>query len=114
MLVATTDRFEGMKITHYFGMVSGEAIQGTNIIKDMSAMVRDYVGGRSNTYELELRQARMDAVEEMKQHAQRMGANAVIAVQLDHETVGARGSMLMVTATGTAVTLEGQEAHSSS
>lgn len=106
MLIATAERLEGKRIIHYHGLVSGEAIQGTNLIKDGFALIRDYIGGRSNTYELELRQARMDAVEEMKMHAERMGANGVIAVQLDHETVGARGSMLMVTACGTAVTLE--------
>ena len=106
MLVATSERLEGKRVTAYHGMVVGEAIQGTNLFKDGLAMVRDYIGGRSTSYELELRHARVEAIEEMKMHAERMGANAVISVQLDHEAVGARGSMLMVVAAGTAVTIE--------
>ena len=106
MIVATAERLEGKRITAYHGLVVGEAIQGTNLFKDAFALIRDYIGGRSTSYELELRHARVEAVEEMKMHAERLGANGVISVQFDHEAVGARGSMLMVVAAGTAVTIE--------
>ncbi len=108
MLVTTTNTVEGKKITRYFGLVSGEAIMGADIFKDIFASIRNIVGGRSGAYEKELRTAKETAINEMCQAAQVMGANAVIAVDLDYETInpGSSGSMLMVTASGTAVTIE--------
>ncbi|MBU1096354.1 MAG: hypothetical protein CVV23_14855 [Ignavibacteriae bacterium HGW-Ignavibacteriae-2] len=104
MLVTTTNNIEGAKVVKYLGMVSGEAILGANIFKDFFAGIRDIVGGRSAAYEKELRQAKDIAVSEMVEQAQALGGNAVIAVDLDYETIG--GSMLMVSANGTAVVLE--------
>ncbi|AFN73263.1 hypothetical protein MROS_0019 [Melioribacter roseus P3M-2] len=106
MLITTTNTIEGKKIVKYLGIVSGEAIMGANIIKDIFAGIRDIVGGRSATYEKELRNAKDLALNEMAQDAAMMGANAVIAVDLDYETVGQAGSMLMVSASGTAVVVE--------
>jgi uncharacterized protein YbjQ (UPF0145 family) len=108
MLVLTTPSIEGKKITRYFGLVSGEAILGANIFKDLFAGIRDIVGGRSAAYEKELKQAKEIAVEEMKEQARAVNANAVIGVDLDYETiqVGQGGSMLMVSASGTAVAYE--------
>ncbi len=108
MLVLTTPTIEGKKITRYLGLVSGEAILGANIFKDLFAGIRDIVGGRSAAYEKELRQAKDIAVEEMKEQARAMNANAVIGVDLDYETIqiGQGGGMLMVSASGTAVTYE--------
>jgi uncharacterized protein YbjQ (UPF0145 family) len=105
MLITTTNTVEGKKIQKYYGLVSGEAILGANIFKDFFAGIRDIVGGRSAAYEQELRKAKDIALEEMQQQARSMGANAVIGVDLDYETVG-NGSMLMVSASGTAVTIE--------
>lgn len=105
MLVTTTNTVEGKKVQKYYGLVSGEAILGANIFKDFFAGIRDIVGGRSAAYEQELRKAKDIALEEMQQQARAMGANAVIGVDLDYETVG-NGSMLMVSASGTAVTIE--------
>jgi len=105
MLVVTTPSVEGKKIIKHYGLVSGEAILGANIFKDFFAGIRDIVGGRSAAYEEELGKAKNIAVAEMCQQAQQMGANAVVAVDLDFETLG-NGSMLMVCASGTAVTLE--------
>lgn len=105
MLVVTTNTIEGKKITKYIGLVSGEAILGANVFKDLFANIRDIVGGRSAAYEQELGKAKSIALEEMTNQARQLGANAVIAVDLDYETVGS-GSMLMVAATGTAVFLE--------
>lgn len=105
MLVVTTNTIEGKRITRYIGLVSGEAILGANIFKDIFANIRDIVGGRSAAYEQELGKAKSIALDEMTAQARELGANAVIAVDLDFETVGA-GSMLMVAATGTAVVLE--------
>ena len=96
MLLTTTNTIEGKEITQYFGIVSGETIIGANVFKD-------FVGGRAGSYESVLREAKETALKEMSDHAARMGANAVIAVDLDYETVGGSGSMLMVTAAGTAV-----------
>lgn len=101
MLLTTTNTIEGKQIVEYYGIVSGETIIGANIVKDFFAGVRDIVGGRSGAYEGVLRKAKDTALEEMSDLATRMGANAVIAVDLDYETIG--GSMLMVTAAGTAV-----------
>jgi len=106
MLITTTNSIEGKKITQYYGLVSGETIIGANLIKDFFAGITDIVGGRSNAYEQVLKEAKNTAVLEMTQEAQRMGANAIIGVDLDYETLGSGGSMLMVTACGTAVKLE--------
>lgn len=106
MLVTTTPVIEGMRITRYYGIVSGETIIGANVFRDFLAGIRDFVGGRSGAYEEVLRQAKDTAIKEMEEQAARVGANAVIGVDLDYETVGGSGSMLMVTATGTAVTIE--------
>ncbi len=105
MLLTTTNNIEGKKITQYYGIVSGETI-GANVFKDFFAGIRDIVGGRAGSYESVLREAKETALQEMSQQAARMGANAVIAVDLDYETVGGSGSMLMVTAAGTAVRYE--------
>jgi uncharacterized protein YbjQ (UPF0145 family) len=108
MLVITTPNIEGKKIIKYIGLVSGEAIMGANIFKDFFAGIRDIVGGRSAAYEKELRTAKEIAIQEMVQQAQSMGGNAVIGVDLDYETIGGGGgNMLMVSASGTAVFVEG-------
>lgn len=101
MLITTTTSIEGKPVETYFGLVSGEAILGANIFRDIFASIRDIVGGRSAAYENELRRAKEIAVQEMVEQAQRLGANAVIGVDLDYETIGQ--SMLMVSASGTAV-----------
>lgn len=106
MLVTTTPIIEGKRIIHYYGIVSGETIIGANVFRDFLAGIRDFVGGRSGAYEEVLRQAKETAIKEMEEQAVRLGANAVIGVDLDYETVGGSGSMLMVTATGTAVVIE--------
>ena len=106
MLVTTTSVLDGHKVKTYHGIVSGEAILGANVFKDLFAGIRDIVGGRSAAYEKELRTAKATAMEEMIEQAKDYGANAVIGVDLDYETVGTNGSMLMVVATGTAVTSE--------
>lgn len=106
MLVTTTSGLEGRRIVRYLGLVSGEAILGINFAKDIFAGLRDIVGGRSNSYEQELGRTKEIAINEMVQQAQTFGANAVIAVDLDFETVGGNGSMLMVAASGTAIVYE--------
>jgi uncharacterized protein YbjQ (UPF0145 family) len=107
MLVITTHSIEGKKITKYHGLVSGEAILGANIFKDFFAGIRDIVGGRSAAYEKELRKAKDIAINEMIEAASMQGANAVIGVDLDYETIGGgSGNMLMVSANGTAVNVE--------
>lgn len=106
MLVTTTNTVEGKRVVKYIGLVTGETIIGANLFKDIFAGIRDIVGGRSGSYEQVLREAKNRAVSEMQQYAAAMGANAVIGVDLDYETVGSGGSMLMVTASGTAVVLE--------
>lgn len=106
MLLSTTNILDGRKITAYLGLVSGEAILGANIFKDFFAGIRDIVGGRSAAYESELRKAKQIALDEMQAEAQRLGANAVIGVDLDYENLGAQGGMLMVCASGTAVKVE--------
>lgn len=104
MLVLTTPNIEGKKINHYLGLVSGEAILGANVFKDFFAGIRDIVGGRSAAYEKELRKAKEIAIQEMVEEARALGANAVVAVDLDYETIGSgSGNMLMVSASGTAV-----------
>ncbi len=109
MLLTTTPNIEGKKITHYYGIVSGETIIGANMFRDLFAGIRDIVGGRSGAYEEVLRKAKETALQEMSEQAQRLGANAVIGVDLDYETVGGSGSMLMVTTSGTAVFTEDKE-----
>lgn len=106
MLLTTTNTIEGKDITQYFGIVSGETIIGANVFKDFMASIRDIVGGRAGSYEKVLREAKETALQEMSRKATQLGANAVIAVDLDFETIGGNGSMLMVTAAGTAVRLE--------
>jgi uncharacterized protein YbjQ (UPF0145 family) len=103
VLVTTTPSVEGRAITEYKGIVTGEAIMGANIFKDLFAGIRDIVGGRSATYERELRRAREMAMAEVMQSAAELGANAVVGVDIDYETVGTNASMLMVTVSGTAV-----------
>ncbi len=106
MLVTTTDSLEGKRIIKYLGLVTGEAIMGANIFKDFFAGIRDIVGGRASAYEKELQRAKDLAIDEMVEHARSLGANAVIGVDLDYETIGANSSMLMVSANGTAVIIE--------
>jgi uncharacterized protein YbjQ (UPF0145 family) len=108
MIVVTTPTLEGRKITRYIGLVSGDAILGANIFRDLFAGIRDIVGGRSAAYEQELRKAKQIALEEMEEQTQRLGGNAVVGVDLDYETIsmGSGGGMLMVSATGTAVVVE--------
>jgi uncharacterized protein YbjQ (UPF0145 family) len=103
--LTTTPTVEGRPVAAYLGIVTGEAIMGANLFKDLFAGVRDIVGGRSGAYEDELRKARAIALEELGMTAAQLGADAVIGVDLDYETVGQNGSMLMVTASGTAVKL---------
>jgi uncharacterized protein YbjQ (UPF0145 family) len=106
MIVTTTHSIDGKRITRYLGIVTGEAILGANIFKDFFAGIRDIVGGRSAAYEAELRKARTIALDELEAAARDLGANAVIGIDLDYETVGNQGGMLMVSASGTAVVAE--------
>ena len=103
MIVTTTPTIEGYPIKEYKGLVTGETIIGANFVNDFFAGIRDIVGGRSSSYESVLREAKDIALKEMQERAQMMGANAVVGVDLDYEALGANGSMLMVTASGTAV-----------
>jgi uncharacterized protein YbjQ (UPF0145 family) len=103
MILSTTPTLEGHPIREYRGIVTGEAILGANVFKDLFAGIRDIVGGRSGVYERELGAARKLALDELANEARKLGANAVVAIDLDYEVVGANGSMLMVTASGTAV-----------
>lgn len=105
MIHSTTPTIQGKEIKEYHGLVTGEAILGANIFKDIFASIRDIVGGRSAAYEQELKKARSIAVEEMTQQAVDLGANAIVGIDIDYETVGAQGGMLMVAVSGTAVTL---------
>ena len=107
MLVVTTPSIEGKRIVRYIGLVTGEAILGANIFKDMFASIRDIVGGRSASYEEELGRARHIALQEMMEQARALGGNAIVAVDLDYETISpGSGNMLMVSASGTAVVVE--------
>ncbi|MDT7831372.1 YbjQ family protein [Flavobacteriaceae bacterium S356] len=103
MLLTTTNGIDGKPVKDYLGIVTGETIIGANIFKDFFAGIRDIVGGRSGSYEKVLREAKDTALKEMQDQAMRLGADAVIGIDLDYETVGAHGGMLMVTASGTAV-----------
>ena len=106
MLVTTTPSVEGKRITKYCGIVTGEAILGANIFRDFLAGVRDIVGGRSASYEKELNQAREIAMREIEEEAAKIGANAVVGIDIDYEVVGQGSSMLMVSVSGTAVLVE--------
>ena len=108
MLIVTTPSVEGRRIARHLGLVTGDAILGANIFRDLFAGIRDVVGGRSAAYERELREAKRIALEEMSAQARELGANAVVGVDLDFETIsmGRGGGMLMVSASGTAVALE--------
>ena len=105
VIVTTTPSIEGRRIAAYHGVVTGEAILGANVFRDMFAGLRDIVGGRSGAYEKSLREARETALAEMEEEAARRGANAVVGVDLDYEVLGQNGEMLMVSASGTAVTV---------
>ncbi|WP_071433535.1 putative heavy metal-binding protein [Angelakisella massiliensis] len=106
MIVTTTPSIEGKKITDYKGIVFGEVISGVDVIKDFTAGLSNFFGGRSSTYEDELMRARETALHELEQRASSMGANAVVGVDVDYEVLGANNGMLMVTASGTAVVVE--------
>jgi uncharacterized protein YbjQ (UPF0145 family) len=103
MILTTTPSIEGKTIREYRGIVTGEAILGANLFRDLMASVRDIVGGRSAAYEKELGEARRVAFEDLQAEALRIGANAVVGIDLDYEVVGQNGSMLMVSVSGTAV-----------
>ncbi|GEO16765.1 heavy metal-binding domain-containing protein [Microvirga aerophila] len=106
MIITTTPTVEGRRIASYRGIVSGEAILGANVFRDFFASIRDVVGGRSGSYERVLRDGRDTALREMIDEAERLGAHAIVGVQLDYGALGANEGMMMVTANGTAVTLE--------
>ena len=105
MMLSTTNTIEGSPVKDYLGIVTGETIIGANIFKDFFASIRDIVGGRSSSYEKVLREAKDTALKEMTENASKLGAIANIGIDLDYETVGKNGGMLMVTASGTAVKL---------
>ena len=105
MILSTTPTIEGHTIREYKGVVTGETIIGANFVKDFFAGIRDIVGGRSASYEKVLREAKDSALMEMMERAHMMGANAIVGIDLDYETIGANGSMLMVAASGTAVVI---------
>lgn len=106
MLLTTTPVIEGKRITHYYGIVAGEAVLGANVLKDLFAGIRDFIGGRSATYEKELQRAREIALEELQENAHKLGANAVIGIEIDYEVLGKENGMLMVSVSGTAVFVE--------
>ncbi|PJA32415.1 MAG: hypothetical protein CO187_04105 [Zetaproteobacteria bacterium CG_4_9_14_3_um_filter_53_7] len=105
MLLSTTPTIEGKPISDYKGVVVGEAILGANIFRDMFAGIRDIVGGRSGAYEKEMAKARTIAFAEMQTRASELGANAIVGIDIDYEVIGKDGSMMMVSVSGTAVTL---------
>lgn len=105
MIITTTPTVEGRQIREYQGVVFGEVIAGINFVKDFFASVRNVVGGRAASYEAELQQARSSAMREMEENARRIGADAVVGVDIDYEVLGPNGNMIMVTASGTAVKL---------
>ncbi len=105
MILSTTPHIEGYSIREYKGIVTGETIIGANLLKDFMAGIRDIVGGRSSSYEKVLRQAKETAMNEMMQRAQAMGANAIVGIDIDYETIGKDNSMLMVATSGTAVVI---------
>lgn len=103
MIITTTNSIEGKRIVDYKGIVSGEVIVGINVIKDMFASVRNFIGGRSKGYEEELIKARDNAMRELEERAERLGANAIVGVDIDYQVLGADNGMMMVIASGTAV-----------
>ncbi len=103
MVVSTTPTLEGRPVRDYLGVVTGEVIVGANLFRDMFASITDLVGGRSGQYEKVLGRARHEAIDQMTEQARALGANAVIAVDIDYEVLGQNGSMLMVSVSGTAV-----------
>ncbi len=103
MILTTTPSIEGKSIDTYLGVITGEAVMGANIFKDLFAGIRDIVGGRSAAYEKELRKARSIALEEIGAEAEKLGANAVVGIDIDYEVLGEKGGMLMVSVSGTAV-----------
>ena len=105
MILSTTNNIDGKPVKDYLGIVTGETIIGANIVKDVFASIRDIVGGRAGSNERVHRQAKNTALKEMTENAEKLNADAVIGIDLDYETVGNRGGMLMVTASGTAVKL---------
>ena len=106
MIVTTTQHIENARIVRYLGVITGEAILGANIFRDMFAAVRDIVGGRSASYERELGKAREIALAELEDWAEELGANAIVGVDIDYESFGQTNGMMMVSATGTAVLIE--------
>lgn len=105
MILTTTPKIEGYPIREYKGIVTGETIIGANLLKDFMAGIRDIVGGRSSSYERVLRQAKDTSMQEMAERAQALGANAIIGIDIDYETIGKDNSMLMVATSGTAVVI---------
>ena len=105
LLMTTTPTVEGHPVQHYLGVVTAETIIGANVFRDFMASVRDFFGGRSNSYEEVLREAKQTALAELSDRAAAMGANAVVGIDMDYETVGDSGSMLMVVCSGTAVVI---------
>jgi len=105
MILSTTPTIEGRPIREYKGVVTGETIIGANMFKDLFAGIRDIVGGRAGAYEKVLREGKETSLNEMMERAQAMGANAVVGIDIDYETIGANGSMLMVATSGTAVVI---------
>ena len=106
MILTTTPQIEGHTIREYKGIVTGETIIGANFVKDFFAGIRDIVGGRSGSYEKVLIEAKETSMKEMTERAQRLGANAIVGIDIDYETVGQNGSMLMVATSGTAVVID--------
>lgn len=106
MLLSTTPTIEGRRIREYKGVVTGEAILGANVFRDFMAGIRDIVGGRAGAYEKVLKDARDTALEELGEEARKLGGNAVVGIDLDYEVLGSNGSMLMVSASGTAVVVD--------
>ena len=105
MILTTTPQIEGHPIREYKGLVTGETIIGAHVIKDFKASIRDFFGGRSGSYEKVLIEAKETSLREMTERAQSMGANAIVGIDIDYETIGEKGSMLMVAASGTAVVI---------
>lgn len=106
MIITTTPSIEGKRIREYLGVVTGEAVLGANLFRDLFAGIRDIVGGRSGAYEKELRRAREVAFREIEETARRLGANAVVGIDIDYEVLGESNGMLMVSVSGTAVAIE--------
>ena len=105
MILTTTPQIEGHPIREYKGLVTGETIIGANVIKDIKASIKDFFGGRSGSYEKVIIEAKETSLKEMTARAQSMGANAIVGIDIDYETVGEKGSMLMVATSGTAVVI---------